>query len=109
MSICQVKSTACSNDDGRYFTTSASAKGKGEQLCPIMMINGGGFWHVVFPCAPRRANAAITNRTGAPAATRTVSYLSEKLVDVLLTLHCHQRIARCINVCSFDCRIDWML
>ena len=30
-------------------------------------------------------------------------------VEILLTLHRNQRIARRINMCLLDCRIDWML
>ena len=64
---------------------------------------------MVFPCARRRANATTTNRTGGCWCARTVSYLSEKLVDVLLTLYCYQHIFMRINVCPFDCGIDRML
>jgi hypothetical protein len=64
---------------------------------------------MVFPCACRRVHATMTNRTSAPAATRTVSYAPEELVDILLTLHSYQRLAMRISVCLFDSRIDWML
>ena len=64
---------------------------------------------MVFPCALRRATATMTNRTGTRAVTRTVSYAPEELVDILLTLYCHQRISLRTNVCLFGCMIDWML
>jgi hypothetical protein len=64
---------------------------------------------MVFPCAWRRANATTTNRMGVSAVARTVSYLTEKLVDMRLRLYRHQYVLMCINVCSFDCSIDWML